>query len=120
MQLAEILKSPLGYSFRGKYFSNVNPYAVGLNGLWATNRVLKLCIKPMSFYLGTDFPYSEFFEKCKIIQIDIKPERLGRLKVDLGYCGDIKLTLKELMPLVEIKLPLIFWTKCVHYIKILK
>jgi hypothetical protein len=28
--------------------------------------------------------------------------------------------LKELMPLVEIKLPLIFWTKCVHYIKILK
>jgi pyruvate dehydrogenase (quinone) len=23
MQLAEILKSPLGYSFRGKYFSNV-------------------------------------------------------------------------------------------------
>jgi pyruvate dehydrogenase (quinone) len=74
----------------------------------------------MSFYLGTDFPYSEFFEKCKIIQIDIKPERLGRLKVDLGYCGDIKLTLKELMPLVEIKLPLIFWTKCVHYIKILK
>jgi pyruvate dehydrogenase (quinone) len=37
MQLAEILKSPLGYSFRGKYFSNKeNPYAVGLNGLWAT------------------------------------------------------------------------------------
>jgi pyruvate dehydrogenase (quinone) len=55
--------------------------------------------------LGTDFPYSEFLpEKCKIIQIDTKPERLGRrAKVDFGYCGDIKSTLQELMPMVDTK-----------------
>nr|MDA3823910.1 thiamine pyrophosphate-dependent enzyme [Bacteroidales bacterium] len=54
--------------------------------------------------LGTDFPYSEFLpEKCKIIQIDTKPEKLGRkAKVDYGYCGDIKPTLRELIPLVEV------------------
>jgi pyruvate dehydrogenase (quinone) len=68
MQLAEILKSPLGYSFRGKYFSNENPYAVGLNGLWATNRVLKLCIKPMSLMLGTDFPYSDSSKNAKLFK----------------------------------------------------
>jgi pyruvate dehydrogenase (quinone) len=55
--------------------------------------------------LGTDFPYSEFLpEKCKIIQIDTKPERLGRRgKVDYGYCGDIKSTIHELLPMVEKK-----------------
>jgi pyruvate dehydrogenase (quinone) len=55
--------------------------------------------------LGTDFPYSEFLpEKCKIIQIDTKPERLGRkAKVDYGYCGDIKSTIKELLPLIKTK-----------------
>jgi pyruvate dehydrogenase (quinone) len=35
-------------------------------------------------------------KKCKIIQIDIKPERLGRrAKVDLGYCGDIKINIER-------------------------
>jgi pyruvate dehydrogenase (quinone) len=55
--------------------------------------------------LGTDFPYSDFLpEKSKIIQVDTKPERLGRrAKVDFGYCGDIKSTLQDLMPLIEAK-----------------
>lgn len=55
--------------------------------------------------LGTDFPYSEFLpEKCKIIQVDTKPEKLGRrAKVDFGYCGDIKSTLEDLMPLIDAK-----------------
>lgn len=108
MQLAEILKSPLGYSFRGKIFfeRKENLYAVGLNGLLGNKSGFEAMHQAdVLLMLGTDFPYSEFLpEKCKIIQIDIKPERLGRrAKVDLGYCGDIKSTLKELMPLVEIK-----------------
>ena len=40
----------------------------------------------------------------QIIQVDTKPEKLGRrAKVDLGYCGDIKSTLEDLMPLIDAK-----------------
>ncbi|MDA3947348.1 MAG: thiamine pyrophosphate-binding protein [Helicobacteraceae bacterium] len=108
MQLAQMLKSPLGYSFRGKIFfeRKENPYAVGLNGLLGSKAGFEAMHEAdLLLMLGTDFPYSEFLpEKCTIIQIDTKPEKLGRkAKVDYGYCGDIKPTLQELMPLVEAK-----------------
>ncbi len=38
----------------------------------------------------------------KIVQIDVRAERLGRRsKLDLGLCGDIRDTLRGLLPLVE-------------------
>lgn len=53
--------------------------------------------------LGTDFPYSEFLPvKGAIIQINTNPERLGhRGKVDYGYCGDIRFTIRELLLMVK-------------------
>nr|WP_259590448.1 hypothetical protein [Shewanella baltica] len=108
MTLAERLSAPLGYSFRGKIFfeRKENPYAVGLNGLLGNKSGFEAMHQAdVLLMLGTDFPYSEFLpEKCKIIQIDTKPEKLGRrAKVDLGYCGDIKSTLEDLMPLIDVK-----------------
>lgn len=108
MLLAQTLNSPLGYTFRGKIFfeRKENPYAVGLNGLLGNKSGFEAMHQAdVLLMLGTDFPYSEFLpEKCKIIQIDTKPEKLGRrAKVDYGYCGDIKSTLQELMPMVEVK-----------------
>ncbi|AXP79348.1 Pyruvate dehydrogenase [Mariniflexile rhizosphaerae] len=108
MQLAQKLNAPLGYSFRGKIFFDYeeNPYAVGLNGLLGNKSGFEAMHQTdVLLMLGTDFPYSEFLpEKCKIIQIDIKPRKLGRrAKVDYGYCGNIKSTLEELMPLVKVK-----------------
>ncbi len=108
MQLAERLNAPLGYSFRGKIFfeRTDNPYAVGLNGLLGNKSGFEAMHQAdVLLMLGIDFPYSEFLpEKCKIIQIDTKPEKLGRrAKVDYGYCGDIKSTLQELLPLIEQK-----------------
>jgi len=108
MQLAQTLNAPLGYTFRGKIFfeRKENPYAVGLNGLLGNKSGFEAMHQAdVLLMLGTDFPYSEFLpEKCKIIQIDTKPEKLGRrAKVDYGYCGDIKSTLQELMPMVEVK-----------------
>jgi pyruvate dehydrogenase (quinone) len=108
MQLAKMLNAPLGYSFRGKIFfeRSDNPYAIGLNGLLGNKSGFEAMHQAdVLLMLGTDFPYSEFLpEKCKIIQIDTKPEKLGRrAKVDYGYCGDIKSTLQELLPLVEEK-----------------
>ena len=108
MQLAQTLKAPIGYSFRGKIFfeRKDNPFAVGLNGLLGNKSGFEAMNKAdVLLMLGTDFPYSEFLpEGCKIIQIDTKPEKIGRrAKVDLGYCGDIKSTLQELHPLLEVK-----------------
>jgi pyruvate dehydrogenase (quinone) len=108
MQLAQLLKAPLGYSFRGKIFfeRKDNPYAVGLNGLLGNKSGFEAMHKAdVLLMLGTDFPYSEFLpEKCTIVQIDTKPEKLGRrAKVDYGYCGDIKSTIAELLPLLEVK-----------------
>jgi pyruvate dehydrogenase (quinone) len=108
MQLAKKLNAPLGYSFRGKIFfeRKDNTYAVGLNGLLGNKSGFEAMHKAdLLLMLGTDFPYSEFLpEKCKIVQVDTKPEKLGRrAKVDYGYCGDIKSTVQELLPLLELK-----------------
>lgn len=53
--------------------------------------------------LGTDFPYSGFLpEKNTIVQIDTKPERIGRrAKVDYGYHGTIKDTLQAVLPKIN-------------------
>jgi pyruvate dehydrogenase (quinone) len=53
--------------------------------------------------LGTDFPYIVFMpDNKKIIQIEIKPERLGRrAKLEMGLCGSVKDTLKVLLPLIS-------------------
>ncbi|MFY9530328.1 MAG: thiamine pyrophosphate-dependent enzyme, partial [Candidatus Acidiferrales bacterium] len=50
--------------------------------------------------LGTDFPYQQFYpEKATIIQVDIRGEQIGRrTKVDLGVVGDVKTTLRALLP----------------------
>jgi pyruvate dehydrogenase (quinone) len=54
--------------------------------------------------LGTDFPYRPFYpENARIAQIDLRPEALGnRCPIDLGVLGDVKETLRVLLPdLVE-------------------
>jgi pyruvate dehydrogenase (quinone) len=50
--------------------------------------------------LGTDFPYQQFFpEKATIIQIDNRPEQIGRrTKIDIGLVGDVRATLQALTP----------------------
>lgn len=108
LKLAEILKAPMGYSFRGKIFFDTddNPFAVGMNGLLGNPSGYKACKKSeLLVLLGTDFPYVEFFPKDnKIIQIDVRPERIGRrAKVDYGYAGDIKDTLTALLPKLKTK-----------------
>ncbi|GLB48197.1 thiamine pyrophosphate-dependent enzyme [Neptunitalea lumnitzerae] len=108
LKLAHLLNAPIGYSFRGKIFydKDTNPYAVGLNGLLGNKSGFKAMHEAdLLVLLGTDFPYSDFLpEKNTIVQIDIKPENIGRrAKVDYGYCGDIKNTLEVLLPLIDQK-----------------
>jgi pyruvate dehydrogenase (quinone) len=106
MQLCEKLNAPMGFTFRGKIFfdKEENPYAVGLNGLLGNKSGFKAMHEAdLLLMLGTDFPYASFLpEKNTIVQIDIKPERIGRrAKVDYGYQGTIKDTLKEILPRIN-------------------
>jgi pyruvate dehydrogenase (quinone) len=103
--LAEKLKAPVGFSFRGKEWVEYdNPNAVGMSGLlgWgAAYKAMHEC--DVLVLLGTDFPYESFMPTApKVVQIDLRAERLGRRsKLDLGLCGDVGDTLRALQPLVE-------------------
>jgi len=107
IQLAEKLKAPVAYSYKAKMAIQYNnPYEVGLTGLLgipSAYHSMHEC--ELLILLGTDFPYTPFMPvKNKIVQIDIKPETLGRrAKLDMGLCGDVKDTLQALMPMIEMK-----------------
>lgn len=107
-QLAGILQSPVTYSFRGKIFFDTddNEFACGMNGLLGHRSGYEAMNKAeVLIMLGTDFPYVEFLpEKNTIIQIDRDASRIGRrAKVDVGLVGDIKDTIKDLLPLLKQK-----------------
>jgi len=105
--LAKLLHAPVGYSFRGKmYVQYDNPNEVGMTGLLGLPSAYHAMHESdLLLLLGTDFPYKDFMpEKCGIVQIDEKPERLGRrAKLELGLMGEVKSTLKALLPLVRQK-----------------
>ena len=107
LALAEKLKAPVGYSFRGKqWIEPDNSYAVGMTGLlgWgAAYKAMHAC--DVLLLLGTDFPYDTFLPTSpRIAQIDVRAERLGRRsKLDVGLCGDVRDTIDALLPLVEPK-----------------
>jgi len=107
IQLAEKLKSPVAYSYKAKMAIQFdNPYAVGLTGLLGIPSAFQSMHEcELLILLGTDFPYTPFMPvDNKIVQIDIKPENLGRrAKLDMGLCGDVKNTLQALLPLIENK-----------------
>jgi pyruvate dehydrogenase (quinone) len=105
--LAEKLKSPVGHSYRGKAFVEYNnPFDVGMSGLLgfgAAYQAMHEC--DLLILLGTDFPYYKFLPtKPKIAQVDIRVDHLGRRsKLDLGLWGDVRETLRALLPMVEAK-----------------
>ena len=107
IRLAEKLKAPVAYSYKAKMAIQYdNPYEVGLTGLLgipSAYHSMHEC--DLLVLLGTDFPYTPFMPvENKIVQIDIRPETLGRrAKLNMGLCGDVKDTLKALMPIIEIK-----------------
>jgi pyruvate dehydrogenase (quinone) len=107
ISLAEMLKSPVGHSYRGKPFVEYeNPFDVGMSGLLgfgAAYEAMHEC--DLLLLLGTDFPYSKFLPtKPKIAQVDVRVENLGRRsKLDLGLWGDVGETIRALLPMVEAK-----------------
>jgi pyruvate dehydrogenase (quinone) len=102
MELAGKLKAPIVHALRGKEFIEYdNPFDVGMTGLLGFSsgyRAMMEC--DTLLMLGTDFPYQQFYpEKATIIQVDIRGEQIGRrTKVDRGVVGDVKTTVRALLP----------------------
>ncbi|OEJ24433.1 pyruvate dehydrogenase [Streptomyces agglomeratus] len=109
MQFAERVKSPVGHALRGKQWIQYdNPYDVGMSGLLGYGAAYEATHEcDLLILLGTDFPYYDFLphdEDVKIVQVDVRPERLGRRsRLDLAVWGDVRETLTCLTPRVKAK-----------------
>ena len=102
IEIARTLNAPIVHAMRGKEFIEYdNPFDVGMTGLLGFSsgyHAMMSC--DVLLMLGTDFPYQQFFPTdARIVQIDIRGEQLGRrTRVDQGLVGDIKTTLRALLP----------------------
>jgi pyruvate dehydrogenase (quinone) len=107
VELAARAHATVAYSFRAKMdIQYDNPNEIGMTGLLGLPAAFhSMQESDLLLLLGTDFPYTQFMPTdCKIVQVDIKPERIGRrAKVDLGLHGSVKHTLNALMPLITQK-----------------
>jgi pyruvate dehydrogenase (quinone) len=103
--LAGKLQAPIVHAYRGKEFIEYdNPFDVGMTGLLGFSsgyHAMMSC--DTLLLLGTDFPYQQFFPKnATVVQIDLRGEQLGRRsKVDYGFVGDTKATLRALLPRLQ-------------------
>lgn len=107
VRLSAKIKAPVGYSFKAKMAIQYdNPNEVGMTGLLGLpSAFAAMHAADLLLLLGTDFPYESFMpDECRIAQVDIRPERIGRrARVDLGLGGDVRSTLEALLPLVAEK-----------------
>ncbi|MCD7969552.1 MAG: thiamine pyrophosphate-dependent enzyme [Alistipes sp.] len=105
LQLAEKINAPVACTFKSKvYMDHDNPYFIGLTGLLGYPTAYEAMQEAdLLIMLGTDFPYDAFLPTdCEIIQVDLRPERLGRrARVTLGIHGDVQDTVMALTPLVD-------------------
>jgi len=100
--LAGKLNAPIVHAMRGKEFIEYdNPFDVGMTGLLGFASGYSAMMNcDLLLMIGTDFPYQQFFpEDATVVQIDLRGEQLGRrTKVDFGFVGETKATLRALLP----------------------
>ncbi|MBV9918074.1 MAG: pyruvate dehydrogenase [Solirubrobacterales bacterium] len=103
MELAGKLNSPVGHSLRGKeWIQHDNAYDVGMSGLLGYGACYEATQEAeLLVLIGTDFPYDAFLPGKRTVQVDHDVTRLGRrTPLELGIHGDVRATLKEVLPLV--------------------
>ncbi|WP_328584872.1 pyruvate dehydrogenase [Streptomyces sp. NBC_00370] len=117
MALAEKAAAPVGHTLRGKEWIQFdNPYDVGMSGLLGYGA----CFDAMHdadlvVLLGTDFPYNDFLPQARTVQIDHDAGRLGRRTLlELGVHGDVRETLRAVLPLVEAKRDRTYLDRMLH------
>ncbi|MDX6744769.1 pyruvate dehydrogenase [Actinocorallia sp. A-T 12471] len=107
MEFARRVKAPVAHALRGKeWIQYDNPFDVGMTGLLGYGAAYEAMHEAdLLLLLGTDFPYNAFLpDDVRIVQVDVRPERLGRRsKLDLAVWGDVRETLRALIPRVAEK-----------------
>jgi pyruvate dehydrogenase (quinone) len=105
IELAGKRKAPIVHAMRGKEFIEYdNPFDVGMTGLLGFSSGYHAMMNcDVLLMIGTDFPYQQFYPKdATVIQIDVRGEQLGRrTKLDYGFIGDAKTTLRALLPKLD-------------------
>ena len=106
MRLAATLNAPVGHTLRGKeWIQYDNPYDVGMIGLLGYGACHEAIHEAdLTLMLGTDFPYDAFLPQARTIQVDHDVTRLGRrTPLELAVHGDVGATLREVLPLLEVR-----------------
>ncbi|RZU34811.1 pyruvate dehydrogenase (quinone) [Streptomyces sp. BK022] len=107
MEFAGRIKSPVGHALRGKeWIQYDNPFDVGMSGLLGYGAAYEATHEcELLILVGTDFPYNAFLpDDVRIAQIDVRPEVIGRRsRLDLAVWGDVRETLRCLIPRVREK-----------------
>ncbi|MDE6537917.1 MAG: ubiquinone-dependent pyruvate dehydrogenase [Muribaculaceae bacterium] len=106
-QLSEKLSAPVGTTYKsqlelmGKCVNYVGH--MGYLGMWSAEEAIASA--DVLLLIGMNFPYPGFFPTDKkIIQVDVRAERLGRkAKVNVAVRSDAGLFLNALLPKVEAK-----------------
>lgn len=106
-EFAEKVKAPVATTYKSQLeLMPENPNYVGhmgYLGMWSAEDAVVNA--DVLILIGMNFPYPGFFPTDKkIIQVDIRAERLGRKsKVDVGIHSDSTLFFKALLPKVSVK-----------------
>ncbi|MDQ0955706.1 pyruvate dehydrogenase (quinone) [Streptomyces phaeochromogenes] len=117
MALAEKAAAPVGHTLRGKEWIQFdNPYDVGMSGLLGYGACFDAMHEAdLVVLLGTDFPYNDFLPQARTVQIDHDAGRLGRRTVlELGVHGDVRETLRAVLPLIEAKRDRTYLDRMLH------
>ncbi|MGW5940500.1 pyruvate dehydrogenase [Streptomyces celluloflavus] len=117
MRLAGQLQAPVGHALGGKeWIQYDNPYDVGMSGLLGYGACYEATHEAdLLILLGTDFPYDDFLPGGKTAQIDHDPVKFGhRTPVDLAVHGDVRETIRALLPLLERRTDRRFLDRMLH------
>ncbi len=101
-ELSERIKAPVGTTYKSQleFMGKCKNYVghMGYLGMWSAEDAIASA--DVLLLIGMNFPYPGFFPTDKkIIQVDVRAERLGRkAKVDLGVRADATVFLSALLP----------------------
>ncbi len=104
-ELSEKVKAPVGTTYKSQLelMGKCKNYVghMGYLGMWSAEQAIASA--DVLVLIGMNFPYPGFFPTDKkIIQVDVRAERLGRkTKVDVGVRADAALFLSALLPKVN-------------------
>jgi pyruvate dehydrogenase (quinone) len=108
-EVAELLGAGVAKALLGKaVLPDDLPYVTGSIGLLGTKPSWDMMMQCDTLLMvGSSFPYSEFLPEegqARGVQIDISPRRLSlRYPMEVPLCGDSKMTLRALIPLLQRK-----------------